>query len=250
MKPRHLLLIFAAAITLVFAAERPAKKGRHPIKWDAIEKTVEAKEGELAADFSFVATNTSDRPVTISAVRTSCGCTVVNMPAIPWVLTPGASGTLPATVDFSGKDGTLVKTLLVESSAGTQTLSMHIKTPAMRADLRQRNQEMARANRQAIFTGSCVQCHVIPAMGKTGEELFKAACVICHATEGRASMVPDLFTARTPRDAAWWRTWIAQGKEGTLMPGFAQPHGILTEAEIESLVEFALARLPTAPKTN
>ena len=34
------------------------------------------------------------------------------------------------------------------------------------------------------------------------------------------------------------------------MPAFAKPRGILTETEIASLVEFALANLPTEPKSN
>jgi mono/diheme cytochrome c family protein len=172
------------------------------------------------------------------------------MPVIPWVLAPGASGSLPATVDFTGKDGLLTKTLFVETSAGPQTLTMHIKLPPMDGDERQHNQAAARADRQAVFRGDCVQCHVIPAMGRTGEELFHAACLNCHAASGRASMVPDLLVARTPRDAAWWRTWITEGREGTLMPAFAKPRGILTEAEIESIVAFAIAKLPTAPRSN
>jgi mono/diheme cytochrome c family protein len=91
---------------------------------------------------------------------------------------------------------------------------------------------------------------VIPAVGKTGEELFRTACVICHTPAGRASMVPDLFTARSHRDAAWWRDWITHGRDGSLMPAFGKPSGILSEPEIESLVDFALSHLPTEPRTN
>ena len=55
--------------------------------------------------------------------------------------------------------------------------------------------------------------------------------------------------AREPRDAAFWRKWISEGKEGTLMPAFAQAQGgPLTDQQIESLIEFALASLPTQPR--
>jgi mono/diheme cytochrome c family protein len=250
MKLLRSTFVFAGLLAGALAAEQADERRPHPLTWDAMDKTVEAKAGDLAAEFVFKATNTSDRAVTISAVRPSCGCTVVELPAIPWVLAPGAGGSLPATVDLTGKDGVLTKTLLVESTAGAQTLTMHIKLPPLNTDARQQNQAAARADRQAVFRGDCVQCHVIPAMGKIGEDLFRAACLNCHTPTGRASMVPDLFVARTPRDAAWWRTWIAEGREGSLMPAFAKPRGILTAAEIESLVAFALAKLPTEPRPN
>ena len=84
---------------------------------------------------------------------------------------------------------------------------------------------------------------------KTGAELFHTACGICHFAAPRASVVPDLLTAREPRDAAFWRKWISEGKEGTLMPAFAQAQGgPLTDQQIESLIEFALASLPTQPR--
>src|SRR5258708_36389159 len=121
MKPLRSLLALTGAVLFAHAAEK------NPLVWDAMEKTIEAKEGDAAANFVFKATNTSERPITISNVRPSCGCTVVDLPAMPWVLAPGASGLLPATVDFTGKDGTLTKSLFVDSSAGPQTLLMHIK---------------------------------------------------------------------------------------------------------------------------
>ena len=64
-------------------------------------------------------------------------------------------------------------------------------------------------------------------------------------------MVPDLLVARDQRDAAWWRGWITDGKDGTLMPAFGKTHdGPLTDAQIDSLVEFALSHLPTEARTN
>ena len=208
MKPlRPLFALLGLTVTAV-AADPSATVDRNPIVWDAMEKTAEAKAGEGAADFVFKATNTSSRPVTIISVHPSCGCTVVDLPAAPWVLAPGASGNLPATVDFSGKDGALTKSLFVESSAGAQTLLIHIKLPPADPEARAKNQALAKADRQAVFRGECASCHVIPGFRRTGEELFRGVCLNCHTTLERASMVPDLFSARGHRDAAWWRTWI------------------------------------------
>lgn len=250
MKFLRPILLFVAVALFAVAVEKAAERPANPLVWDALEKSFTAKPDEMEAKFVFNVTNTSKKPITIITVRPSCGCTVVETPADPWIIAPGASAALPAVVDITGKDGTLTKSIFINSSAGQQILSLHIQAPPMDLNVRAKNQETARADRQSIFRGSCVQCHVIPTMGKTGEDLFKSACLICHTPEGRASMVPSLLEARTHRDAAWWRTWISEGKEGTLMPAFAKPRGILTEEEITSLVEFALSHLPTEPKAN
>ena len=233
------------------AEEKNAPPPAHGLTWDALEKTVVAKPGDGAAEFSFTASNATDHAVTINSVRPSCGCTVVELPATPWVLAPRASGTLRAVVDFAGKEGELAKSLFVESSEGAQTLSLRIDIPPPDETTRLRNRKLAGENRQAVFLGGCSSCHVLPGFEKTGEALFKTTCAICHVSSRRASMVPDLLTARGHRDAAWWRTWIAEGKEGTLMPAFAEKNGgPLTQDQIDSLVKFALAQLPTEPRED
>jgi cytochrome c5 len=239
------LVIFLFAIAVVV---RGADASANPVSWDALEKSSEPKAGERAAAFRFTARNTSDKPVTILQVRPSCGCTIVDLPADPWVLKPGASGSLMATVDLSGKEGNLVKMLFVDTSFGRQTLVMNVKMPVMAESDRLRNQQVATANRQAVFQNECALCHAVPAIGKQGQELFEAACGVCHIGPHRASMVPDLLVAREPRDAAFWKKWISEGREGSLMPGFAESHGgPLSDSQIDSLVKFALEKLPTEP---
>ncbi|HVS51238.1 MAG TPA: DUF1573 domain-containing protein [Opitutaceae bacterium] len=246
MKSFRLLLV-AALAALVVAAEENV----NPIAWDEVNKVAEARLGERAAAFSFQATNTSKEAVTIFQVRPSCGCTIVDLPTTPWVLAPGASGTLRATVDFTGKEGDLVKTLFVNSSAGAQMLTMHIKIPRMDEKMREQNQKLALADRQAVFHGDCATCHAAPAKGMMSYDLFQSVCLVCHASDQRASMVPDLLVAREHRDEAFWRKWISEGKAGTLMPAFAQKNGgPLSDAQIDSLVEFAMQSLPTEPRKN
>src|SRR5438046_2172793 len=114
-----ILWLLLAAVTGLRAAEEPA---RHPLVWDAMEKTSEPKATESAAQFVFQVKNASAEPVVITQVRPSCGCTTVDLPEIPWMLEPGAGGTVRAAVDFRGKEGTLDKALFVASSAGAQTL--------------------------------------------------------------------------------------------------------------------------------
>lgn len=223
----------------------------HPLVWDAMKKTFEAKPGDSVAEFTFSVKNTSDKDVEVLELTPSCGCTVPEMPKTPWILAPGASGAFRATVDFAGKQGTFSKSIHVATSAGAQYLELEIKIPDTPEARRLRNQQLASVDRQAVFRGDCASCHVAPATGKLGGDLFQAACAICHTAEHRAGMVPDLAVAKEPRDAAWWRRWIGEGKPRTLMPAFAQEHGgPLTAEQVESLVEFALKNLPTQPAAN
>lgn len=246
------LLSILIAIAMARAADSPPSAApQHPLVWDAMEKTVEPKPGDSIAEFSFSVRNRSSAPVEIRELQPSCGCTVPEMPQTPWVLEPGASGTFRATVDFTGKVGKFGKTIHVVSSAGAQLLALNVNIPDTEESRRARNQQLAAMDRQAVFRNDCASCHVTPAVGKMGAELFQAACAICHAAEHRASMVPDLAVAREPRDAAYWRRWIGEGKARTLMPAFAQEHGgPLTTAQVESLIAYAMEHLPTQPAAN
>lgn len=245
-------LRFFAALVIVtgrlFAADPAPTAGAvpHPLVWETMEKAIDAKPGDEAAEFVFAVTNKSEKPVEILDLRPSCGCTVAEMPRSPWVLAPGEKGTFSAVAEFQGKHGVFTKTVHVVSTAGTQMLTLKVNIPDTEESRRARNQLLASADRQAVFRGDCAACHVTPTVGKMGGELFQSACGICHTAAHRAGMVPDLAMAREPRDEAYWRRWITEGKERTLMPAFAERHGgPLTAAQIESLIAFALKNFPT-----
>src|SRR5262245_41061884 len=98
---------------------------------------------------------------------------------------------------------------------------------------------MPKANRQALFQGECASCHVTPAIGKSGKDLYDVACGICHDSDNRATSVPDLHALAIQTDAAYWRKWITSGKVGGMMPGFAKEEGgPLNEEQIASLVHY------------
>ena len=240
-----LCFVLALVLRPGVAAEQ---KAAHPLVWDALEITHVAKPGDEAADFTFAVTNKSDKRVEIQELRPSCGCTVAEMPSQPGVLEPGARGSFRATADFKGKFGVFVKSIHVVSNFGTQMLTVRVEIPDTEESRRKRNQEMAKLDRQAVFRGDCAACHVAPTAGKTGGELFQAACGICHTAAHRASMVPDLAIAREARDEAYWRKWIGEGKEQSLMPAFAAARGgPLTEPQIDSLVEYLAKNFAAQP---
>lgn len=252
MKPRlrvpFLLIFVAAGFVIARADAAESEPPQHPLVWTALEQAIDVAVGDTVAEFTFTVRNSSDQPVEIVKLETSCGCTVADMPAQPWVLAPGASGSFRAVLDFKGKLGRVSKSIYAISNPGTQRLTATVVIPETPESRRLANQHLAAADRQAVFRGDCASCHAAPAAGKMGGDLFKAACAICHEAPHRASMVPDLAIAREPRNAEFWQRWITQGRANTLMPAFAQSHGgPLSTEQIESLVAYAVEAFPAQP---
>ncbi len=240
------LIAFLAVVPLL--ADTPAG----PLIWDPITNVAMAKPGAISAHLFFTARNVSKQEVIIDGVKTSCGCTSAKMPEEPWRLAPGKSGRMEITVDLRGKTGTLLKGVSVLSATAPKDLLIQVTippggtntlSPAM-AD-RLLNQEMAMADRQAVFKGDCVKCHLEPAFGKSGAALYRVACGICHDSPHRATMVPDLSALKIESTTNYWRNIVAHGKPGTLMPASAATEGgPLDDAQIDSLVTFFLGKYP------
>jgi cytochrome c553 len=225
------------------------------LAWDGMNKEYNAAPGELTAHLTFAVTNISKQDVTINWVRPSCGCTVAKLPPVPWKLTPGESGNIEFSVDLRGKFGTLSKYASVDTSHGLKVLSFKLNVPAAPpgnsvVDARTKNMQMAMADRQAVFKNDCATCHVNPTVGRTGQALFQAGCAICHEAPHRATMVPDLTALKTPPTREYWKQWVMNGKPGTLMPAFSQAQGgPLTDAQIDSLVDYLTDHYPQRPVT-
>jgi len=224
--------------------------------WNPAVIAYEAHAGEAAKAFAFEVSNPSTAAITVEAVTPSCGCTVVKVPPLPWTLAPGEKGRIDASMDWRGRFGLFTKSIAVATSAGPQllTLNIQIPTPEGVVELpiaRARNLATASTDRQAVFRGDCAKCHVEPAAGKIGRELYTAACGICHEAEHRATMVPDLKALPHSTDAAHWRHWITYGKSGSLMPAFAQREGgPLTDQQIDSLVEYLSSKIAGGTKSS
>ena len=225
--------------------------GPNPLVWDAMEKHSELPAMTNLAYFTFWVTNSSTADVTILSTETSCDCTVAeSKDDFPWRIGPGENGPLTVRVNTLGNFGTVTRTVAVQSSHGTQVLTARVKIPLRPApfnvSVRQQDVMVAKADRQAVFRDRCASCHAWPAVGQTGEALFNKVCGICHNAEHRAEMVPDLAALNHETSADFWRTNIAAGKAGSLMPAFAKSAGgILEGNQIESLVEYLLTKYPS-----
>lgn len=228
--------------------------------FDATTKEFVSKVGERMAEFDFSVTNTGPVDVTVNSVRASCGCTTPKLPALPWKLAPGESGSFHVTTDLAGKFGTFQKSIFMDTTDGPKLLYVKIVMPitangmasAPGVDARTRNMQIAHSDPQSIFRGDCASCHSKPTLGKKGEELFTAACAICHESHERAILVPDLQALKNTPTRAYWDAWIRNGKVGSMMPAFAlEKHGPLSNEQIDSLVDYLdsefKTRKPHAP---
>jgi len=237
---------------------KPPSQPATYLAWDAESKEYSAKPGEPSAHFTFNLTNVSKEVVLINSVRTSCGCTVAQLPEQPLHLAPGTNGPINVTVNLAGKSGTIMKSVTVDSTAGVKSLLVRVNIPATPAQPaiagvdvdRMRNMQAALSDNKAIFKGDCAKCHSEPAVAKTGPELYTAVCGICHDSAQRAAMVPDLKNLKHPTGPDHWKKWIASGKPGSMMPPFSKAEGgPLDNAQIESLVKYLSATIPSVSQS-
>ncbi len=225
------------------------------IAWSSLMETVEATNEQAFAHFTFAFTNLTAGNVTVLNVHPSCGCTTAELPPVPWLLPAGAGGEIKLKVDLANKSGTLFKQVTVSTDKGTKNLMLRINIlpPPPMAEMTEAQRAAglaaAKADRQAIFKGDCVTCHVKKIEGKYGQQLYEAVCTICHESAHRASMVPDLHNLQVPTNEEFWRTWITAGKAGSLMPAFATSQGgPLSDLQIASLAAYLNAVCP--PRTT
>ncbi len=138
---KKLLIVFAAAFSLIACQQRSSKtageKEVNPIEdsanfttiqWiDSTEKDLgtvkEGPEVEVAYRFK----NTGDKPLIISNVQPSCGCTITETPKEPFA--PGDEGTIRAKFTTKGHKGTNDKSIAVMANTKgntNQQLRFHV----------------------------------------------------------------------------------------------------------------------------
>jgi mono/diheme cytochrome c family protein len=247
--------LFAADMTnqpavppAVYAPKPSPANGLLPdnvIAWNDLEFTTNVPADLDIALFHFGFTNISPDSVTILSAHASCGCTQPHLPSTPWTIPAGSGGAFDVTINLAGKTGWLFKSVTVSTDKGTKDLFLRVNIqppPKMTDDAI----VMSKADRQAVFKGDCASCHVKNGEGKYGKALFDADCAICHETAHRATMVPDLHNLTVPTNDEFWRTWIAHGKPGSLMPAFSTAEGgPLNDMQIASVAAYLHYTIPS-----
>jgi len=99
------------------------------LAWDAVSKEYHAHAGEKSAPYSFSLTNVSPRQIVIYGTETTCDCTVAKLPSQPWTIPSGGSGKIDATIDLSGKTGTVTNSFVVFTSQGNRRLKVKAILP-------------------------------------------------------------------------------------------------------------------------
>jgi len=260
-----LLLVLAACWGLSQAADSPktAPAPVSPLVWSPDNPTHTTVPGEISARFTFAVSNSSSAEAVIVQVKPSCGCTTAEMPSIPWRIPPHGTDKLEAVVDLRDKVASAAsptvyyKDIKIFGQDFTNQINFSVAIPPMTnkmsADetMRLWGQQLASVDHQAVFKNDCVKCHLVPAFGKQGEYLFHTTCGICHEAVNRASVVPDLSKLTAPIDTSYWRTWVTDGKVGTLMPGFASTNGgPLDDEQVRGLVAYLTNAFPRPLKDS
>jgi hypothetical protein len=102
------------------------------LEWEQKEISITADPFDDAATAVFRFTNRGEETITITDVRTSCGCTVPSLEKDTYE--PGESGEISATFTFDGRVGVQHKTISVgpnEQGANTDALTLDVTIPEL-----------------------------------------------------------------------------------------------------------------------
>ena len=120
MMKKTVLMLFVGLVSLgIYAQEATAKI---EFKSETIDYGEIAKGSDGVRVFEF--TNTGTAPLVISAVRSSCGCTIPKKPEEP--IMPGKTGKIEVKYD-TNRVGPIRKAITVTSNADTPTKVLKIK---------------------------------------------------------------------------------------------------------------------------
>ncbi|MBI2119679.1 MAG: DUF1573 domain-containing protein [Elusimicrobia bacterium] len=190
------------------------------------------KTGEKAIHI-FEFKNIGGSDLIIYSIKPTCGCTGAIASTGPY--RPGELGTIKVEYDSRAKTGFAQKDVTVESNDPKSPHSLRMEGLVLGDNHPTVN------SADVLFTGSCVECHSMPAKGKKGKELYDAVCYLCHdlpQASGKKPIAPDQETLAQLSKRELKKV-TSKGMPKTTMPGFShKAGGPLSEEQIESLLEY------------
>ena len=125
MRRRSYIAICTAVLAVLSAASAQAS-----LTWKTRTLELDAKLADEAVRGHFEFVNQGDSPVTITSIKTSCGCTTTKLDKKTYA--PGESGSIEAHFRVGDSKGTQAKKIVVrtdEKKAAVTTLTLKVNVP-------------------------------------------------------------------------------------------------------------------------
>jgi predicted DsbA family dithiol-disulfide isomerase/mono/diheme cytochrome c family protein len=234
---RHLKLLSLALIAILFffqsSPSAQEKGARIRFEKEAYDFGKISEDKIVEHTFKFF--NDGDAVLEIKGLDPSCGCTEASVDKK--IIEPGQSGEIKATLNPIGKRGKILKSISVETNDKTRPEIILRLDAQVFGVLKDHPQ----AKDESIFSEKCAKCHVARGAGKLSRDLYLADCAFCHGDNGEGKSARALNNQEylTKNDAGYIKDWIANGKDGSGMPGFSKTKGgPLDDKQVESLVSY------------
>lgn len=237
MKFLKLLSLALIAILFFFQSSPSAQEKGARIRFEKTTYDFGRLPEDKIVEYSFKFVNDGGSTLEIKNTESSCGCTEVKVDNN--IIEPGKSGEIKATLNPIGKRGKIKKTIDVM----TNDVANPKITLTLIAEVHGVLKEHPQAKDESIFSEKCAKCHVARGVGKLGRDLYLADCAFCHGDngEGKSARALNDQNYLKANSSEYIRDWIANGREGSGMPGFAKEKGgPLNKEQVDSLVSYIM----------
>jgi mono/diheme cytochrome c family protein len=207
--------------------------------------------GDRAVEHVFTVRNDGNKPLVITRVMTSCGCTAAMMESS--VIDPGKTGRLRISFNPKGQKGAATRTVTVFSNdPANESFRIKVSVNVVEAGEEGKpDKTPVRAHEKKgklVFSSECLACHGPRKARDTGLTLYASACAACHGAAGTGVRIageriaPHLsLRTMTVKTVAGIRQVIAAGTGSPAMPGFGKEYGgPLANAQVDSLVDLII----------
>jgi len=172
--------------------------------------------------------NSSEEPVVIENIKTSCGCTKTSVSGN--VIAPGDNILIKVTVNTNQKIGIINKNVRVYYSGNVIPDRIIISGKVLPLP---RKSKHPKVKGISIFSKDCQICHVTPGNNKFGKDLYMTDCAFCHGTNRQGEYAPPLTNPMSH-----WYQVVTTGTNIN-MPGFLKENGgTRTKSQINSLMSY------------